>query len=385
MGRRIGGWIIDLVIGLAIVGGILGMLAEYKEVPDNYDDSQEFCEDLLDANRDFEGNCIAPPGDRVYLVEYSDTYVYSGAALVWFVLNFVVLQGLTGGTVGKLITGVRVVDGQGANAGVGRCLGRSLMWIVDGLPGVPLVGGIAALTSNGHRRVGDMVAGTFVVGTASVGRPVDTPAVAAPAGAPAWGSAPQSQPQAWQHQPTAPQPTWQQPQPTWEQPPAQQPTWAPPSAPADEPTQGYGASGGEPTQEPAPTEPLGIGAEPEPGPDPELGPEPQSTPAAPAPEADPVAPEADPVIETDDEPTTVVDEEPPSDDEPPPFDPTATVAGAHAPWSTTAPAPAEPVAPEAPAAEPQWDEARGTYIQWDAAANTWLQWDSASNSWVPIS
>lgn len=364
LGRRFAAWFVDVLLSVIVVGGAMALVGEYKDVPDNYDDKTEFCEDLLDANRDFEGNCIAPPvGDRVFLVEYSDSLVYSGVGLAWFVLNLVVLQGITGGSVGKLLAGVRVVDGQGSNAGMGRCLGRSLLWVVDALPGIPLVGGITALTTNGHRRVGDMVAATFVVGTASVGRPVNTPAVSTPPGTQAWGAVPAPHPhQTW---PQPAQPGWEDPAPTqptaWAAPSTQdQPTQAPPMAPA----QPGPAQPVEPTPEPAPEEPLGIGAEPEPDavPDPATPSEPHDDSGVPA------------------------GAETPSDGDTASFDPTATVAGAHVPWTSTAPPPPEPAADPTPSApEPQWDEARGTYIQWNPTTGTWNQWDAASNAWVPIS
>lgn len=244
MGRRILAWILDGIVYLALMFGVLALVGEYQDVDAGYDDNVEFCQDLLDDNPGFDGNCIGPPfGDRVYLIEYSDSMIQSGVAFAWFVLNFVLLQGLVGATVGKLLTGLRVVNVQGARAGIGRCFVRSVAWIVDGITcGVPIVGGVAAVTSNGHRRVGDMIAGTRVVGTKSVGTPVDTAPVAAPAGSQPWGAAPPTVPQ-----PSVP-PAWDQPSPP---PPSEQPRYGePPAAPPP----GFGAPAAAPPAWPPPGE-----------------------------------------------------------------------------------------------------------------------------------
>ena len=59
---------------------------------------------------------------------------------------------------------------------------RWLLWIADGFPYfLPLVGFIVGLTTVGHRRVGDMVAKTFVVRSSAVGAPIVVPGLTAPA------------------------------------------------------------------------------------------------------------------------------------------------------------------------------------------------------------
>ncbi len=105
------------------------------------------------------------------------------------------LQGLTGATPGKLACGLRVVDKDGRTCGIGRSIVRSLLWVVDGLPGLcfclfaPLVGFIAMLVSKQHRRVGDMAAKTWVVKKDSMGVALGGPHHQAYGSSP-WGGAP---------------------------------------------------------------------------------------------------------------------------------------------------------------------------------------------------
>lgn len=409
MGRRILGWVLDFVIYAAVVGGALAFQAEYKDIDDGFGgDEIEFCEDLLDANPDFDGNCIAPPfGDRVYLIETSDSLLQSGVAFGWGLINFVLLQGLVGGSVGKLITGLRVVRADGTRAGIGRCFVRTLLWIVDGIPGLPIVGGIAALTSNGHRRVGDMVAGTYVIGSRSVGTPVTAAAAAVPPGAQPWGAMPPAAPAPasppWAQHPPAPSPD---PTNVYGAVPESSgpPPWEPPaSGPGVDPTQVD-----TPAYEPPSTPAYETPSYEPPSHEPPSAPDLSATPPPPIEADEPMvmASDADDSTEGDEaetgsatvpEPDVVQDAAGESDsdiasddDEIPGFDPTATVAGAHAPWTPPSSEPDPTVAtPEAapaaqPLPEPQWDQARNTYIQWDPNQGAWLQWDSAADAWKPI-
>ena len=89
---------------------------------------------------------------------------------IWFLISAIVaigilifMQGLTGRTPGKAIVGIKVVKGDGRPPGIGRTIVRELLWIIDVLPALNLVGFITALASKNNQRVGDMVAGTYVV------------------------------------------------------------------------------------------------------------------------------------------------------------------------------------------------------------------------------
>jgi uncharacterized RDD family membrane protein YckC len=76
---------------------------------------------------------------------------------------FVTVQGTTGASPGKALLGLRVVRPDGTTPGWRRSLVRVVAWVVDGLALVLPVALWSAWFTPGHRRVGDWVAGTYVV------------------------------------------------------------------------------------------------------------------------------------------------------------------------------------------------------------------------------
>ncbi|MCW3038232.1 MAG: hypothetical protein JWM31_137 [Solirubrobacterales bacterium] len=103
-------------------------------------------------------------GDRWYLEGGSATLFGVAAAAVW-VAYLGVLPGITGWTLGKRLTGVRVVGADGSPPGPGRGVVRAFAWVVDGFPyfAPGLVGFVVALSTQRRQRVGDQIGGTFVV------------------------------------------------------------------------------------------------------------------------------------------------------------------------------------------------------------------------------
>lgn len=193
MGRRFLAWILDTILFLAAVLVSYAFLIEYTDVPPGL--GSEACTMLQSVVGDEAENCVVV-GERAFTLSASDANVQNVVSLGWFVF-YVVVQGVTGGSPGKLLAGVRVVTADGELAGLGRSLGRTLLWAVDGAPWfVPLVGPIVALTSVGHRRIGDMAAGTYVVARSSVGTPVTGRLVSAapPEGESNWGRPPEPAP-----------------------------------------------------------------------------------------------------------------------------------------------------------------------------------------------
>lgn len=191
-GRRVLAALIDAAIIIVPVVMLVSASFEYLEVADLSVTADEFCDTYLDERG---GICFnaSEIDDRVY---FTDEGTGSGTALYWggtFAM-LVILQGLTGWTIGKLATGVRVVQEDGRPPGLVKALLRWLLWIVDAFPYfLPLVGFIVGLTTVGHRRVGDMAAKTFVVRSSAAGSPVMvpglTPSAAPPGYASSWGPA----------------------------------------------------------------------------------------------------------------------------------------------------------------------------------------------------
>lgn len=96
-----------------------------------------------------------------------------------------VVSGLRGRSPGKVLTGIRIVKSDGSPPGVFRSLVRYLMLAIDTLPGIPLVALISMGASKTDRRLGDMVARTWVVKNSAAGRPAAGFTGEAPAAPPA--------------------------------------------------------------------------------------------------------------------------------------------------------------------------------------------------------
>jgi RDD family len=333
MGRRVAAWVVDSVIVLVPSIAAFTSDLEYLEEADLDQSAIDFCEEYMDRE---EGVCV-DAGDRVYFSDGVPVAPWAIALGLSILIN-VLIQGLKGWTPGKLLFGIRTVAGDGRAPGIGRAIIRWLLLIVDGLCG-GLVGLIVALTSTGHRRVGDMAAKTYVVGKRDMGHPIMVPGMSAGdptypySGGPeasgeaggGWGAQPGpppgEQPQSW-----APPPTWG-PAPTWGGPPEATPE----EAPADESPP---AAEAEPVEAPpGPQGPAAAAASPEPA---QAGVEAEADAAGPAATEQPRADES----------------------------PTAETA--------------------TPDYNPQWDPARGTYIVWSAERGQWLGWDDAAKEWKPL-
>jgi uncharacterized RDD family membrane protein YckC len=86
------------------------------------------------------------------------------AFLIVMLFYFVILEGLEGGTLGKLILGLRVINADdGSKPGLTKSLVRNLFRFVDGLPALNILGIVLIVRSPQHARFGDRVADTRVV------------------------------------------------------------------------------------------------------------------------------------------------------------------------------------------------------------------------------
>lgn len=92
---------------------------------------------------------------------------FAAQFVVWFLVDWgylVLLEVVWNGqTIGKRVMGLRVIQDSGVRLGVYPALLRNLVRPVDKLPALYLVGGVAALFSETHQRLGDLLAGTIVV------------------------------------------------------------------------------------------------------------------------------------------------------------------------------------------------------------------------------
>ena len=102
-------------------------------------------------------------------------YGVPGLALVLVWLAYVTVpEALYGATLGKMVLGLCVVRVDGRPLTLDSVAGRNIGRLLDCLPLLYLVGGTFVLLSGQSQRIGDMVAGTTVVGRAHALAPGDT-------------------------------------------------------------------------------------------------------------------------------------------------------------------------------------------------------------------
>ena len=372
MGRRFAAALIDaipaIIIGFIIVGHSLTRV-------DNV--SSNFC-DIYRATRN--GLCIQPSNSSTaYYGSDFRTASVLFSLVYWFAVAGL-LQGATGATFGKHMVGLRVVDRDGNLCGMGKALLRTLVGFGE-VGFCFLIGGITALATHPHRRIGDFAAGTFVVAKESVGRPIGTPASAAYA--PPW--APPGGPTGWGPPPSSAQPGWGPTTPPGSTQPAPMPGWGQPGA--TPPASNAPPTWGSPAANPPASQTPGHWGTPAPQAEPAPQPQPDPTPAPAAP-VEP-APSPEPAQQVDDAAGWAApDPTPTAAAEPAPtsfFDPAPQPAPVPEPEPTPESAPAQAPAEAAPPArEPQWDPQRNAWVFWEAETNRWLQHDPNTNTWGPL-
>ena len=360
VGRRIGAFLIDGLIGVTLIFAFALATFTNTELGDSLTAELQ-CEVINEFSNDL---CIQA-GTTVYVGTENEAAIITLIWLAWVLISTMILPGITGWSPGKLLTGIRVVKADTfEKAGLGANILRGVLWVVDAFPYfAPIVGG-ALLASKDHRRVGDRAANTLVVRADSVGRsPVQTPSavIAPPTGAAT--------------QPTTPPPPTGPPVNnlvTASPPPPAAPSPPPPAATPPPPTSPAPPVAPPPTGAPSayqPPPPSEYRTEPAPPVFPPPAAPPTFPPAEEAAPAEPL-PIAEPETEPEAEAAPIVEAEPATTPEPEP----------------------EPV-PESPAETssrpgvdaPMWDDARGTYIQWDPELTEWMEWSEAQGRWIPIS
>lgn len=221
--RRSGAWFIDVVLcGLAAAIPLL-LLADAYSL------------DRAGGGIELEwhdGDVGVFIRDTAIVLRQSELAIILGALVAAVLLLLVILPGRKGWTPGHLAADLRIVRGDGSRTGIFRALVRTVAWVIDILPGVPLVAYGSARLTRRHQRVGDLLARTYVVDKRAAGRPVDQPltdggAVGAPEVEPAAEPQPAVEPAA------EPQPVAEPAAPTPV--PAPAPATPPDGVPLDEP------------------------------------------------------------------------------------------------------------------------------------------------------
>lgn len=328
MGRRVVAYLIDgIIVFVLFVVLFLATANKVTGVPTGY---------CTDAQYELQrsGSCVQI-GNTAY-----DTG--GGANGILFLTSFGywtivgLIEGSTGAFLGKRIMGLRVVGADGNLAGPGRGAARGAMLLIDS---ICLVGFFVAAFTRPHRRLGDMAAGTYVIGKDYAGHPIGS---AAPSSyipyappttqsQPTGGFAPGTYGTSLPPSATAPTPVADAPTPTTPTTPTAAPTpadeapgWAAPTPPAEEQQQAspWAAPNPQEGQQPQPQQPQTWGSAPQ-----------QSSPWATPPQQQP------------------------------------------APQATPQPQPPQP----------QWDPARNAWIVWEPTRAQWLQWDANTSQWGPIS
>jgi len=170
VGRRVGAYLIDLLVQLLLAAGAWFALTG-----------------RLDADTSRGGGFVIG-GTRYAFTSSTNRAIWVALVVLFGLAIFVILPGLRGTSPGRAAVGVRVVRADGQPPGVARAFLRWVLWIfVDGFPFLfpGLVGFVVALATRGNQRVGDIAAGTWVVRADAVGRPIEEllPAEHASAGA----------------------------------------------------------------------------------------------------------------------------------------------------------------------------------------------------------
>ena len=164
--RRGGAWFIDLVLcGLA--GAVPALL-----LADAYSGNEA---DGGGPVQWIEGDLAVFIRDTTIVLRGPDLAITLGAFAVAVLLFLVLLPGRKGWSPGYLAADLRLQRRDGERAGIGRALVRTIAWVIDILPGLPLVAYTSASLTRRHQRVGDLLARTYVVDKRTAGRPVDAP------------------------------------------------------------------------------------------------------------------------------------------------------------------------------------------------------------------
>ncbi|HLM19225.1 MAG TPA: RDD family protein [Acidimicrobiia bacterium] len=169
LGRRYGAFLIDAAVSLIVFGVLFFATATTHTRAEML--REPGCH--LSANDSAQVECnnraVVTVNDTVYEAEGG---MYLLLCVLFTLLYFALMEGLTGATAGKHITGLRVVTPEGTGIGLPRALVRWAVFAVDGPLTLFICGIITSSVSAGHRRLGDMAANSYVIAKGDASRPV---------------------------------------------------------------------------------------------------------------------------------------------------------------------------------------------------------------------
>ncbi|UCF78607.1 MAG: RDD family protein [Candidatus Eiseniibacteriota bacterium] len=122
-----------------------------------------FCAVFFPVTRVVKGVWVMSPRDHEWTHGWFITDPLCVAFFLVMAAYYVLLEGLSGATIGKRALGIRVVSTDGRRPGIVRGFLRNLLRLVDGLPALNILGVIAIVRSPERARIGDAVAKTRVV------------------------------------------------------------------------------------------------------------------------------------------------------------------------------------------------------------------------------
>jgi uncharacterized RDD family membrane protein YckC len=169
MGRRYGAFFIDLAICLVAFSVLFFPFATERSAAETLRLPGCHRSSISSSRVECDNRAVIQIDDTVY---EANTGMFLLLALLFTFLYFAVVEGFFGGSLGKQMTGIRVVTAGGQRIGLWRSAVRWLLFAVDGPLSLFLCGIITSAVSRGHRRVGDMAADSYVVHRDDAGQPV---------------------------------------------------------------------------------------------------------------------------------------------------------------------------------------------------------------------
>jgi len=169
LGRRYGAFFIDLAICLVAFSLLFFPFATQRTPAETLRLPGCHLSSSDSSRIECDNRAVIQIGDTVY---ESNTGAFLVLALLFTFLYFAMVEAFFGGSVGKQMTRIRVVNRDGQRIGLWRSALRWLLFAIDGPLTLFLCGIITSAVSRGHRRLGDMAADTYVVAKDAAGQPV---------------------------------------------------------------------------------------------------------------------------------------------------------------------------------------------------------------------